>query len=109
VTQLAARRPNRLLRPRTVVEADAIADALHEILGSWVCASPYAGRDLLTTLDQLAREYDDLDRLTRALDEVAAYAAQHDRAEAAGLLLDASDSIRRAADRIDAATTTTKD
>jgi hypothetical protein len=104
MTQLATRGPHRLLRPRSPAEVDALADVLHELLGSWVIASPCAGYRLLRALDAAARDHDDLDRIAAALDVAAIEAGQNDAPEAAALLLDASDSIRSALERIDAAT-----
>jgi hypothetical protein len=102
---VAARGPNRLLQPRSIPEAEAVHDALSEILGSWTMASPTAGHVLLRTLDDVARRHDDLDDIARALDVAAIHCGQHDEPEACDLLLQASDSIRAALDRI----TTTND
>ena len=97
---VATRGPHRLLKPRTEVEAEAFAEALHEILGSWVCASPSAGWLLLRVVDDVARRHDDLDLLAADLDAHAVALGQRGEGEACELLLEASDSVRAAADHI---------
>jgi hypothetical protein len=96
------RGPNVLFEPRGAVEAAELIEALREILGSYAIASPPAGRYLMRTLDLFARHVSDPDELWRALDEHAVWAGGHGFGEACALLLDASDSIRAALDRIDA-------
>jgi hypothetical protein len=87
----------------TPEEATALAEALAEIIGSWTTATPSAGRYLIRTLDLLARHVNDCDELHAALDAHAAWAGGHGFPEECALLLDASDSIRAALDRLDAA------
>jgi hypothetical protein len=100
---VVARGDNVLLKAQDPLEAEVLTQALQEILGSWTMASPTAGRYLMRVVDLLARHVHDLDDLSAALDEHAIWAAQHNFAEAAALLLEASDSIRSAGDRIFAA------
>jgi hypothetical protein len=108
VQLVAERGPNILLEPRGVEAHDVseLIEALNEIIGSWTTASPSAGRYLIRTLDLLARHVNDYDELAAALDETAVYAGGHVPVvggECCELLLAASDSIRSALTRIDAA------
>jgi hypothetical protein len=97
---VVTRGPNRLLRARDPREAEELSGVLSEILGSYVVASPSAGRYLLRVIDVSARRTDDLDELAAQLDQDAAWAGGHGFPEEAALLFAASDSIREAGDRL---------
>ena len=77
-----------------------LADAMREIMGAWVAATPDAGRYAMRSFDLFARHTTGALHLAEELDAFAIWSGQRGRAEACALLLDFSDAIRAALSRI---------